>query len=119
MLAVPALFYFLGAASNQAVLYANHDTFPVLVNEYKAKTADTIKLPDGTVMLDPTHCVMTKDTRLNYLADIIDLRTEGIYSVGDGAIMLGEWMFTFTPYLWAYALLTKKRTQNEYYGYRD
>ena len=35
ILAIPALVFGLGLLSNQAVLVANHDKFPVMYNEYK------------------------------------------------------------------------------------
>jgi hypothetical protein len=35
ILAIPALVFGLGLLSNQAVIFANHDKFPVMYNEYK------------------------------------------------------------------------------------
>jgi Family of unknown function (DUF5317) len=92
----------IGAASNQLVLIANHDKFPVMLNAQK-----TIKYePDDFGLIDDTHCVMTRETRLNFLADIFDFK-DGIYSVGDGLIELGTWGWTWAPFLWAGLLLRK------------
>ena len=116
----------LGAASNQAVLIANHDKFPVMVNAIKLKgmlapkpkvsaepfgdldpgpTPEETKVdPDG--MIDETHCVMTHYTHLNALADIFDLK-EGIYSIGDFLIIRGSDLQDFCPYVFL-ALVVKK-----------
>lgn len=121
ILAIPALFFALGFACNQAVLMANHDTFPVMVNEYKVKSGETLTLSDGTVLLDDTHSVMTHNTRLNFLADIID--TGGIWSIGDGFLALSQWSWKFAPFLYMFSVTNKlrkrKRTQNGRYEYRD
>ena len=106
-----------GAASNQLVLIANHDTFPVNVNRVKINAflepeedgtpGTTIKLPDGTEMIDDLHCVMTSKTHLNFLADEFDLRN--IYSVGDFMLMLASWLWTFVFYVWGFAVVDKLR----------
>lgn len=122
VLAFPLLLIFLGAASNQLVLCANHDTFPVNINELKVQklthpkdilfnlelTHTTFQdsaesegpkvLSDGTVMLDEVHCVMTDRTHLNLLADEFDLGN--IYSIGDFLLMLGNWLWGFAPIVW-------------------
>lgn len=122
ILAVPALFFALGFAANQAVLFANHDTFPVMWNEYKVKTADTITLSDGTVLLDDTHSVMSSHTHLNWLADKVDLQNASV-SLGDMSIDLSEWMWKFAPFLYVFSVTNKlrkrKRPQDGYYEYRD
>jgi hypothetical protein len=86
----PYAFIYIGAASNQLVLIANHDKFPVMLN---AKMTDAAK-PDSYGLIDNEHCVMTHDTHLNFLADIFDLH-DGWYSIGDGFIELGEWLGNF------------------------
>ena len=116
---------FTGAASNQLVLIANHDKFPVMVNavrleELKAPTlaqsfitrllgvpepAPEVKKEDDG-MLDDVHCVMTSKTHLNFLADVFDLK-EAIYSVGDFLLMLGEWLWSFVPIVWVTLILKK------------
>ena len=116
ILAIPVLTFMLGLASNQVVLIANHDTFPVMVNGRKLaqfEAAAAAKEPDfrfrpmparvenGAVMLDDIHCNMTKDTHLNALADIFDLKT-AIYSVGDALLELGTWMWVFAPFLFVF-----------------
>ena len=121
----PWIISFAGAASNQLVLIANNDRFPVMVNAVKLAqmTAPTpeqsfitnlfgVPAPspevsrDDVVMIDDTHCVMTKDTHLNFLADVFDLK-QAIYSVGDFALMLGSWMWSFTPIVWCTLVLKK------------
>jgi Family of unknown function (DUF5317) len=108
ILLLPGMLYFLGAASNQLVLIANHDKFPVMLNEKTAHLTNT----DGNVivdsygMLDDTHCLMTHDTHLNFLADIFD-RHDAYYSVGDGLIYLGEYLWTFMPFMWLGLIVNK------------
>ena len=115
-----------GIASNQAVLIANHDRFPVMLNAVKlgdmlgqseplaiptppfVSPAPKVALPDG--MIDNVHCVMTDETHLNFLADVFDLGS--IYSIGDFAIMMGEWLNTFVPFVWV-ALVIRKLTDEE------
>ena len=126
ILLLPYGLFGLGAASNQAVLIANHDKFPVMMNAYKislidkqredfAKIIEAItgkpapeKIPtvaDNGGMLDSVHCVMTKDTHLNALADVFDLGST--YSIGDFVLYLGEWMMGWTPWVWATLLISK------------
>ena len=128
ILAVPVLFTLLGAASNQVVLIANHDTFPVMVNDKKlAEMTETkekfpvmeLKLhkvfkptpaqeKNDAVMLDDTHCAMTSKTHLNALADIFDLK-DAIYSIGDFMLMLGEWLGSFTFAIFVFDVVRKLR----------
>lgn len=92
----------LGTASNQLVLIANGDQFPVLANPvHKSHWA-----PDSNGMIDDDHCVMTKSTHLNALADIIDLK-DGMYSIGDLLVMLGEWLDTFCAIVWLTLVIRK------------
>ena len=124
ILLTPLVIGWAGTLSNQAVLWANHDTFPVMINPVKlqvftggelSKNPTTgkpeisgglvIELPDGTLMTDPTHCVMTSKTRLNWLADIFDFH-QSIESVGDLLIGVGEWSWGFAPYVWGFAVLS-------------
>jgi hypothetical protein len=116
ILLLPVAFTFTGAASNQAVLIANHDTFPVNVNRVKldkylededGNVQPAVVLADGTVMLDATHCVMSSKTHLNFLADEFDLRS--IYSVGDFLIMVGEWLQGFAFFVYVFAVTQKLR----------
>jgi hypothetical protein len=113
ILLIPYPFIVLGNVSNQAVLYANNDTFPVRTNETRVFLAlksdpDLLQLnidmhtadPDSPVMLDIMHCVMTKKTHLNLLADNFDFHTETV-SIGDLLINFGYWLASFTPYLFA------------------
>ena len=126
ILALPLLLTVLGAASNQAVLIANHDTFPVMLNDKKISMMDERRAEqeikfvhpqpamedvDGTVMLDDVHCVMTHKTHLNFLADIFDLK-DGIYSVGDFGLMLGDWFWAFAPFIFVFDVTRKLAKQD-------
>jgi hypothetical protein len=125
VLLAPWVIAGIGAASNQLVLIANHDKFPVMVNAYKLKqmqapretiferifgshpiTAPQPAVEDPDGMIDEVHCVMTDKTHLNFLADIFDLH-DAIYSIGDFGLMLGDWLQTFCPFVWA-ALIIRK-----------
>ena len=122
LLAIPVLFTFLGAASNQVVLIANHDTFPVMVNakklqemtEPREQKAINFNKPNpafetgDTVMLDDVHCNMTSETHLNFLADIFDLK-DAIYSIGDFSLMLGDWFWAFAPFVFVFDVTRKLR----------
>lgn len=121
ILAVPVLFTLLGAASNQVVLIANHDSFPVMLNDKKlqemtepeekptniqfAKPMPAFEA-NGTVMLDDVHCVMTHKTHLNALADIFDMK-DAIYSIGDFSLMLGDWFWAFAPFVFVFDVVRK------------
>lgn len=98
----PYLLTGIGAASNQAVLIANHDKFPVLLNE-KARAHFE---PDENGLIDKEHCVMTPQTHLNALADVFDLH-DGWYSIGDFLLMLGDWLGTFCFFVWVALVLQK------------
>ena len=107
ILLAPYAVMYIGAASNQLVLIANHDRFPVLVNDAKQKMhADDMVNVNGVTYLDPIHIVMTKQTHLNFLADIFDLQGD-IYSVGDAFISAGEWLMSFCIYVWIAVVLFK------------
>ena len=108
VLLLPYAAQFIGAASNQLVLIANHDTFPVMVNPIRIVSlgGDPTK-----PMIDTRHCQMTKETHLNLLADIFDFH-QAIYSIGDGLLMLGEWLDSFCFYVWAALVITKLRSSN-------
>lgn len=132
ILAVPVLFLFLGNVSNQAVLVANHDKFPVMWNDYKVaqyafqieEVADNPENPESAQaqfdmvalkeegFLDDTHCVMTSKTRLNFLADWIDFG-DATYSPGDFLLMLGEEGMKYFPILWAAVVISRLNKKEE------
>ncbi len=125
ILLAPYLIYGLGVASNQLVLYVNHDTFPVrAIQIAKACEGDETEpstcvglppsedLPDGAHMLDDRHCVMTPRTHLNWLADILDFH-DSFQSVGDLLIQLGEWSEDVAPFVWVGAILFKLNQNKE------
>lgn len=101
ILLLPIALIFLGAASNQLVLIANHDTFPVMVNPVHILSFVDVIPPDG--MLDRVHCIMTAHTHLNLLADIFDLGS--IQSVGDILLEFGSFLWSFAPYVWGFTVL--------------
>ena len=134
ILALPLLLIALGTVSNQVVLYANHDTFPVVMNnaklfEYEHKlTRDTdsddddkseeaqvrlTELDNG--YLDDTHIIMTKDTHLNWLADVFDFHGD-VFSIGDFMLELGEWSGSFAIFVYIFAASSKacRRERDEY-----
>jgi Family of unknown function (DUF5317) len=119
VLLLPYAFTFFGAASNQLVLIANGDKFPVLLNAKKismmqaAEESEAAKLPfryfsrvndDG--MIDDTHCLMTPKTHLNALADIFDFK-DGIYSIGDLLLETGAWLGSFCIFVWLALVVAK------------
>ena len=108
LLLAPYAIWGLGMASNQAVLMANHDTFPVMVNPVKLAEFLPKNMPIAvgqSQMIDSIHETMTTDTHLNALADIFEFGS--IYSVGDFGIMLGNWLNTFAPFVWGFAVIKK------------
>jgi len=139
---LPVAIFGAGAASNQVVLIANHDKFPVIENsantqrielaqyqEYQedvavvndpaatpadkqeaAKEAETIQIMHDAGMLDSVHCLMTKQTHLNALADIFDFK-DATYSIGDGLLYLGEWLRYSCWLLWGFVMIGKARKQ--------
>jgi hypothetical protein len=94
---------------NQVCLIANHDKFPVLLNDQAIRIyfSDHPKYASSG-MLDPEHCVMTDKTRLNFLGDVFDL--DGMYSIGDFFIISGEYIWSFAPYVWL-TLILKRVTE--------
>ena len=89
LILLPYALGFTGASLNQLVIVANNGKFPVLENSvWVAKdVAEGTLTEDG--MTDSVHCLMTKDTHLNLLADLFNLGN-GIYSIGDLMMMAGE-----------------------------
>ena len=131
LIAIPLLLTFMGAASNQAVLIANGDTFPVMVNPVakaahcrSTEMADIIKAITqvapptivekpkalraqpapiacgaGGEYLDDVHVVMNSQSRLKFMADVFDMH-DGIYSIGDFALILGDWIWSWSVFAW-------------------
>jgi hypothetical protein len=126
ILLAPAVLFGTGVASNQLVLFANHDTFPVSINPVKLQVFTggvlvkepiphfeggvTITLLDGTVMMDDTHVVMSSKTHLNWLADVFDMHST-IYSIGDFMLMLAEWLWAFAPFVWAFEVIRRLKQE--------
>ncbi len=119
---LPIVIGYAGILSNQAVLFANNDRFPVMYNDYKiskrvVQLSEVVNGEDQDAaqqanfdlialqaqgFLDTTHVVMTSKTHLNILADIFDFKSEGIESVGDVLIDFGAWLWIFAPYMWLF-----------------
>lgn len=120
----PLAITWTGTFSNQAVFYANNDTFPVRINPVKlydwTKGGTTIQLipvfpefyPHGAVMQDQIHCLMTPYTHLNWLADNFDFHSS-IQSIGDLLIDLGNWLGQFAPFVWFGAIMGKLARREE------
>ena len=128
----PVAIFGLGLASNQAVLVANHDKFPVMWNSYKAASLSlaiekATKSDDEDVAeqagfdlealvvdgyLDDTHVLMTSKTRLNFLADWIDLKS-ATYSIGDFLIDAGEWGMNYCPWIWTFVAIQRLRRRED------
>jgi len=126
LIAVPLLLLFIGAASNQAVLIANGDKFPVLINQeqiVQACTPAVDKSPfdsmplvtpsvdintcaNGGEFLDDSHVIMTSKSHLNILADIFDFH-DATYSIGDLLMMLGSWMRGWSFVAWVVLVIRK------------
>lgn len=123
ILALPLFLNLFGAGMNQAVLAANHDRFPVMLNEYKvyqrrfelevvaqSKSPEALDAQIALVALehgylDSTHVLMGAHTHLNWLADYIDLHS-AIYSPGDLILAVSEWLWSFAPIAWITLLFT-------------
>ena len=133
ILLLPVALGIGGTLSNQLVLKANHDTFPVMWNDYKVneyrlnleKKIQTSKDPDEAMQaqfdlealelggyIDDTHVIMTSNTHLNFLADIIDFHTV-TYSVGDLGIVLGDYLWSYAPLVWGIVIIGKLKEQKE------
>lgn len=144
LIAIPLFATLLGAASNQAVLIANGDRFPVLYNNEKIhascqtpepnagkdfltallgggrlksvpsilepqpapKMADPDLCRNGGKFLDDTHVIMDKDSHLKILSDIFDMH-EATYSVGDGLLEFGSWMWDWSGLAWLVLIVRK------------
>lgn len=100
ILLLPPTFFFVGAASNQLVLIANHDTFPVLMNG----AAVAHVMPFGYD--DQGHVLMTSQTHLNALGDIFDFHDDWV-SIGDLFLSVGTWLQTFCPFVWGVLIIKK------------
>ena len=112
ILLLPYATGFIGAASNQLVLLANHDTFPVMINDARLYAYvhedcdDDCQLLLSHGYLDEEHVIMTPDMHLKFLADIFDNHGD-IASIGDLFIWSGEWLARFSLYVWV-ALVSRK-----------
>lgn len=136
IIAVPVLAFALGSVTNEAVLVANHDRFPVMWSEAKC-FEHSVKLNkdlmdameagdiDAAMMiqirkaefaqgyLDETHVLMTSKTHLNWLADWIQVRGEGTYSPGDYLLNAGiDGMEVMWP-VWFIVALVKLSKKEE------
>lgn len=94
VLFLPLALGFLGDASNQLVIVANHGKFPVELNPVWTEN----QAPDADGMLDRVHCVMNDSTRLNILADIFNRHTK-IISIGD---ILQDFSVDIQPYCFGF-----------------
>jgi len=110
LLLLPTAVHFVGVASNQLVLFANDDKFPVMINQHKLYSWNPKEGMPADGMMDDTHCVMTSRTHLNLLADILDFHGS-IESVGDELI---DWSANYAGYVYfLWAILMLRRVGNE------
>jgi hypothetical protein len=128
ILLAPCAIWGAGLASNQLVLNANHDKFPVMWNDYKIDEYRTLLIKatadededvaqkansdlyalDREGFLDDTHVIMSSKTHLNWLADVFDLHT-ATYSIGDALLYLGGLLLGYAPFIWIFAMVNKLR----------
>lgn len=105
---LPNVAVFIGAASNQLVLFVNNDKFPVMVNQRRLRDSGGGMDADG--MIDEIHCVMTHQTHLNLLADIFDIHST-IESIGD---LLMEWGINYAVFFYfAWAILISRKVYEQ------
>lgn len=113
VLLLPFVTHYTGALFNQIVMIANNGRMPVLLSPTELDAWLTVKgntiLING--MMDFRHSVMTRSSRWKLLADIIDLKQLGVWSVGDLLIAAGDNMEQAAPYV-ILALLWFKREEN-------
>lgn len=102
LLMVPTALFYAGAGMNQAVLVANGGKFPVMVND---RAIAFFGGEDEHGMMDVVHCRMTDETRLNALADWINLKAT-VMSPGDLLIALGEYLGQFSTAVWGILVLS-------------
>ena len=136
LIAIPLLSLGLGIASNQAVLIANHDKFPVMVNEEKlqkycapakedagfaaiiAKITGHKESDDKVIVApDPYSCenggefidnVHIIMTKKTHLNFLADVFDLGaIYSIGDFGIIFAEWMWEWAVIAWLVLVIRK------------
>ncbi len=114
LLLAPWIISGAGVASNQLVLIANHGKFPVMTNPVQLADfrIDDAKTIDATGMFDSIHCVMTKDTRLNFLADIF-ARQDGFYSIGDGLLEASAASKDYFIFLWVILMVQKVNAKRD------
>jgi hypothetical protein len=107
ILAVSPALQGIGTVSNQLVLWANGDKFPVMLSPVKIAALT----PDANGMIDPIHCVMTSATHLNWLADIWDFHSQ-IDSIGDLTLDFSDWLASPLFFIWL-TLIACKATRRE------
>jgi len=83
LLHIAFIFYSVGAIGNTLVVYKNGGKMPVFDKDGKySKKLEKSK----------THCLLTKETKMPYLADIYEL-WGGMASIGDILIYIGLVIF--------------------------
>jgi hypothetical protein len=141
ILLVPYGIFGLGAASNQLVLIANHDKFPVMENSAFAKRLqleEAVEVAKLEILLENAktdtlaielqskiYAIKIKEdsgmldgthcimTPATHLNFLADIFDFGsIYSIGDFLIIIGTWIMGWTPFVWG-ALVIKKLYDKE------
>ena len=136
LIAIPLLSFGIGVASNQAVLIANGDKFPVMANEENLRkycapadedagfaaiiaeiTGQKAHSEKSVVTPDPYSCQAGGEfidnvhiimTKKTHLNFLADVFDLGaIYSIGDFGIIFAEWMLDWAVIAWLVLVLRK------------
>lgn len=91
LLVIPPVLFWGGALLNQIACAVNGGQMPVLY-------------PGGHAEIytqDAYHTSLIAKSHLKFLSDWINLKEEGMYSIGDGMVMLGDKLMDTGRILWA------------------
>jgi hypothetical protein len=116
--AFPILLWILGAGLNQIAINANYDSMPVLYNVGNVdqfidhKNGFPKESVGGTILTDERHSVLTPDSHVYLLCDIIDFG-DVKYSVGDFLIKASRTLDGAIPYIWGLALYSEVRKRED------
>lgn len=103
---LPYVVFGVGAASNQAVLIANHSKFPVRVQDSWFIAYDRPVIVEGAP-IDAVHSRMSDTDSLTFLADIFVFGPH-IMSIGDMLMDAGAWATQYAALVALCLFLFKK-----------
>jgi hypothetical protein len=98
----PTLLYFFGAFLNVIAISANHGQMPVLTPDCRMLTSMAEERTDFI------HTCMTSSTHLKFLCDWIVLNGVGVFSIGDGFLLLGDSLYSYGLIVWAALVILDK-----------